>query len=41
MGAYAEKYIYIARKWPENGQKQCFLAFFGTFWAIAWPINAQ
>ena len=41
MGAYAEKFIYVARKWPENGQKQCFLAFFGTFWAITWPINAQ
>ena len=41
MGAYAEKFIYIARKWPENGQKQCFRAFFGTFWAITWPINAQ
>ena len=41
MGAYADKFIYVARKWPENGQKQCFLAFFGTFWAITWPINAQ
>jgi len=41
MGAYAEKFIYVARKWPENGQNQCFLAFFGTFWAITWPINAQ
>ena len=30
---------------PENGQKMAkssvFWRFFGTFWAITWPINAQ
>ena len=34
MGAYAEKFMNVARKWR-------FRAFFGTFWAITWPINAQ
>ena len=40
MGAYWKKYIYVFQRCAKNGDFVCFHVFFGTFWAITWPITA-